>query len=305
MLYWINYIFIFHIILDGEKMEKTKNIFEKAIEEQGTLFKEPEVFTLEYIPETLKFRDKEILSMIAYSKALHSKNAPSNMEITGPPATGKTTIIKKYLEIIEGKFDVVTAYINCGFEKTENQILIKIYNEIHNKKIKSGIGNHLLKNKIMSYLGETGKILVVCFDDYGSNKISNKDIDELNKIMYTLLRGHETNPMIKTAVITVTNRKYINFVLSQSVETMFNPVYINFDPYELDEIFNILKNRCDIGFAKGVISEDVIHDIAEYTYQKSDLRIGIRCLSDAGRNAELLGSSTIERKHLNFQNSAF
>ena len=105
--------------------------------------------------------------MINHSRALNSNHAPTNMEITGPYGTGKTTAVKKYFEIIENKFNVATAYINCEFEKTENQILTKIYNKLYKKSVKAGITTNMLKNKIVNYLGKTEKILIVCLDDYG------------------------------------------------------------------------------------------------------------------------------------------
>lgn len=281
-------------------METAENIFNNSIEQEGTLFKRSEVFTLEYMPENLRFRTKEIQAMGIYSRSLNSGYAPPNMEITGAYATGKTTAVLKYFELIENKFNVATVYINCEYNKTQNQMLIKIYNKLFNKKTKTRITDYLLKNKIMNYLHETGKILVVYIDDYGSNKINSQDIEEINKFIYTLFRGHETRRNVKASLITITNRKYINFILSQSAETMFNPIEINFDAYELDEMYHILKDRCDLGFARGVISEDVIYAVANHAYQEGDLRLGINCLYEGGRNAELLNSRTIEREHLDF-----
>ena len=281
-------------------MKTVENIFDAVIQQEGTLFKQPEVFTFEYLPEILRFRDKQIRAMINHSRALNSGHAPTNMEITGSYGTGKTTAIKKYFELIENKFNVATAYINCEFDKTENQMLTKIYNKLYKKSVKTGVTTNILKNKIVNYLGKTEKVLVVCLDDYGSNKITSDDIDQINKVMYTLLRAHEVNHKAKISLITVTNRRYINFVLSQSVETIFRPANVNFDAYTLNEIHTILSDRCKMGFARGVISEEVIYMVAEYAYREGDLRIGIRCLYDACRNAEAVGSSTIEREHLDF-----
>lgn len=281
-------------------MKTVENIFDAVIQQEGTLFKQPEVFTLEYLPEILRFREKQLRAMINHSKQLNSGYAPINMEIIGPYGTGKTTAVKKYFELIENKFNVATAYINCEFDKTENQMLTKIYNKLYKKSVKTGVKTNILKNKIVRYLGKTGKVLVVCLDDYGSNKISGDDIDNINKVMYTLLRAHEIDHKAKISLITITNRRYINFVLSQSVETIFRPVNVNFDAYTLNEIHNILSDRCELGFARGVISKEVIHMVAEHAYREGDLRIGIRCLYDAGRNAELVGSSTIERENLDF-----
>ncbi|MBF4468366.1 MAG: AAA family ATPase [Methanobrevibacter arboriphilus] len=281
-------------------MKTVENIFEAVIQQEGTLFKQPEVFTLEYLPEILRFREKQLRAMINHSRTLNNDHAPTNMEITGPYGTGKTTAVKKYFELIENKFNVATAYINCEFDKTENQMLTKIYNKLYKKNVKTGVTTNILKNKIVNYLGKTEKVLVVCLDDYGSNKISGDDIDQINKVMYTLLRAHEIDHKAKISLITITNRRYINFVLSQSVETIFRPVNVNFDAYTLNEINIILSDRCELGFARGVISEEVIYMVAEHAYREGDLRIGIRCLYDAGRNAELVGSSTIEREHLDF-----
>ncbi|WP_225369670.1 Cdc6/Cdc18 family protein [Methanobrevibacter arboriphilus] len=115
-------------------MKTVENIFDVIIQQEGTLFKQSEVFTLEYLPEILRFREKQLRAMINHSRQLNSGHAPTNMEITGPYGTGKTTAVKKYFELVENKFNVATAYINCEFDKTENQMLTKIYNKLYKKK---------------------------------------------------------------------------------------------------------------------------------------------------------------------------
>lgn len=139
-------------------MNSINDLFNDIINEEGTLFKNSEVFTLEYLPEIIRFRDKQLQAMTTYSKSLNSGYYPVNMEITGLYGTGKTTTVKKYFEIVKKRFDnVITIHLNCQFDVTENQMLTKIYNEIYNKKTSSGVTDYLLKKKIISYLAETEK----------------------------------------------------------------------------------------------------------------------------------------------------
>ena len=66
------------------------------IEEEGTIFKNRDVFDLEYIPDDFEFRDSQLNTMILNSKKIKYCKAPNNMLLKGPNSTGKTSTVKKY-----------------------------------------------------------------------------------------------------------------------------------------------------------------------------------------------------------------
>lgn len=101
---------------------------------------------------------------------------------------------------------------------------------------------------------------------------------------------------IPIAIFTVSNKH--NLILNPSVDTIFNRIPILFNQYSLKQMYNILKDRCTYGFYNGVISDELIHEVAERSYDCGNLRYGINLLSSAGQKAEVLGSSKILENYL-------
>lgn len=264
-----------------------KTLFD-IIEEEGTIFKNRDVFNIDYVPEIYKFRDYQLESMIAYSKKLKFNKAPSNMYLKGNNATGKTSTLKKYFEIINSYFDnVITIHINCQIYTTEYRIYSKIYKRIFNKPI-ANLNSVDFHDEIMNYLIERKKILIIALDDYEVLKNSI----ELNKTLYSLLRAHETYPEVQIAIITITSKKE-NIYLNLNVSTLFLPIEIKFPHYRKDEIKSILTQRVELGFYPGVINENYLKKLINKTYFKGNIRYGIKKLEEDGLNAEFNGKTHI------------
>ena len=66
-----------------------------------TVFKDVTVFNPDYIPENFKLRDGQIREMALSIRLLLQGGKAINTLILGPPATGKTTAVKKLFESVE------------------------------------------------------------------------------------------------------------------------------------------------------------------------------------------------------------
>lgn len=80
--------------------------------------------------------------------------------------------------------------------------------------------------------------------------------------------------------------------------TVYHPIEIEFTPYRYEEIHHILKERCGIGFYNGVISKEIIQEVAKRAYESGDLRYGLKLLAKLGEKAEFSGSKQILIEHL-------
>ena len=228
------------------------------------------------------------------SKGLGKNIKPSSMILKGGLATGKTITLKHYLDKIEKNFsNVVGVYINCKNHRTEYKIYLRIFEKLFNKKmINGGLSSTIIYEKIINYLVENNKILIVGLDDIESIKT----FKDMNIALYNLARAHENNVNAKISIITVTQEKTL-LLLDSNVSTIYHPNEVNFDSYTLSQIKNILSDRCRLAFYKGVISDKIINEVAKYTYDTGDLREGIRILEKAGKCAEYQGSKKILEKH--------
>lgn len=67
-----------------------------------TLFKDIEVFDIDYVPETFEYRDEQIQELAHAIRPALIGGRVLNTVCRGIPGTSKTTTIKKLLEEIEG-----------------------------------------------------------------------------------------------------------------------------------------------------------------------------------------------------------
>lgn len=258
-----------------------------------TIFKDVRVFNSDYLPEEFKLRQLQMEEMaFSLRPALHG-GKPSNNILLGPPATGKTTAIKKLFEMaqLDCEDDIICVYVNCQLHSTKFGIFSQIYKKIfgHNPP-ETGVPFARIYNKIMNELYDTDKALIVALDDI--NHLFHGNI--ISQIFYDILRAHESYEGVRTGIFAVLSDVEFRFILDKNVGSIFNAAEINFKPYTYEETYNILKERVNLGFYPNVISNDLLEEITTYTFENGDLRLGIDLLRISGNNAEVRASRRIE-----------
>lgn len=268
-----------------------------SIEETQTIFKEKEVFTIEYIPETVKYRNTQVEKILYNLKDnLDQQKRPYHMILNGSYGTGKTLTINYIFSQVEKRYPrVKTVHVNCKNYKSQYQIYLKIHEKLFNKRRRvDGLSTFNIFNNIINEIVRRNIILLVALDDISSVK-SDRD---LNNVLYNLLRASESDKNAKITVFSVTNDKILLF-LDKNVQTVFNGINVNFPNYSYDEIYNILSERCHLGLYNGAVSDEILNDLAKYTYDMGDLRKGFDEIYKAGLNAEYKGSHKILKSHFN------
>ncbi|WP_303221394.1 ORC1-type DNA replication protein [Methanosphaera stadtmanae] len=258
-----------------------------------TIFKDVRVFNSDYLPEEFKLRQSQMEEMaFSLRPALHG-GKPSNNILLGPPATGKTTAVKKLFEMaqLDCEDDIICVYVNCQLHSTKFGIFSQIYKKIfgHNPP-ETGVPFARIYNKIMNELYDTDKALIVALDDI--NHLFHGNI--ISQIFYDILRAHESYEGVRTGIFAVLSDVEFRFILDKNVGSIFNAAEINFKPYTYEETYNILKERVNLGFYPNVISNDLLEEITTYTFENGDLRLGIDLLRISGNNAEVRASRRIE-----------
>ena len=138
----------------------------------------------------------------------HSRSSPGlrggrplNTVCKGLPGTGKTTSIRKlFTEIEETTKKLVPVYINCQIDNTKFAIISQIYRKLAGhlppssgtsfKQVFDAIARILVKDEI---------VLLVALDDANYLLYEN----EINKVLYTLLRSHESYEGTRIGVIVI------------------------------------------------------------------------------------------------------
>ena len=268
-----------------------------------TLFQNINAFNPDYMPENFNFRDEnfnfrdsQMEGMAMCIRPAIQGGRPTNSVIMGSCATGKTTALKKVFELVERNTDkVVCCYINCQLHTTH----FGIFSQIHKKLFghqppETGVPLSRVYEKIMKKLSDDNKALVVAFDDV-NYLFQTKNA---NKVFYDILRAYEEFEGVRTGIFAILSDLEFRYALDKNVNTVFIPQDITFQPYTYSEIFSILSDRAKAGFYPGVISDEIIEEIANHTLEVGDLRVGIDLLRVCGNIAEANASRTITLEHL-------
>ncbi len=263
-----------------------------------TLFRRGEIFEFDHIPEHFAHRDSQIRSLMFGVRPAMQGMRPLDLMCVGPPGTGKTTAVKKaFEELGEHAPGVITAHVNCQANQTRYTIFSSIFHKlIGHAPPSSGVSFRKILDEIAKYLIQNEKILIVALDDI-NYLFYEKEVDN---VLYSLLRAHETHPGTKISVIAILSDDRMNYVFDPKVGSIFLPEEILFPVYAWDELKSILHDRARLGFYDGVISDDVLDVIADYTSEAGDLRVGIDLLKRSGLGAEQRASMTISVEDVRF-----
>jgi cell division control protein 6 len=262
-----------------------------------SLFQNINAFDPDYLPPNYNFRDTQMEAMAMAIRPAMRGGQPSNAVVLGSPATGKTTAIKKVYELVEKNTDkIVCVYINCQLHTTRFGIISQVHKKIFGfLPPETGIPFARIYEKIMLDLQKNNKSLILALDDVNYLFQSNN----ANKLFYDILRAYEEYPGVKTAIFAILSDLEFKYAFDKNVNTVFIPQEIAFPPYSYSEIEDILRDRVKAGFYPNVLGDDILEEIAMYTFDNGDLRTGINLLRSCGNIAEANASREIKMEHFN------
>ena len=256
-----------------------------------TIFKDREVLEFDHMPEHFAHRESQMEALKFCVRPALQGGRPVSALCLGPPGTGKTTAIFKLFSEMEAQSSkAVTVHVNCQMDHTRHAIFLRIYSKLlgHSPPA-SGVSFKRVLERIARTMAKENRSLVVALDDV-NYLFPEKEVD---RVLYTLLRAHETFPGFRAGVIAVLSEPALAYVFDPRVGSVFQPEEIPFPLYSTAEIREILDRRAQIGFYPGVVSSDLIEKIAEFTERAGDLRVGIDLLKRAGLEAERRASKSI------------
>lgn len=259
-----------------------------------TLFRDPEVFDPDFVPEQFNFREEQIRELAFQLRpGLHGAR-PMNTVCRGLPGTGKTTTVRKLFgEIEETTKTLVPVYVNCQIDNTTFGIISEVYHQLSGHLPRaSGTSTKKVFDAVARILDRENRILVVALDDANYLLYEN----ELNRVLYSLLRTHEVYPGTKIGVIVILSDLNVNLPerLDARVHSIFRPGEVYFSPYSAAEVGAILDERARQGFYPGVLPAEMLSLVVDQTMKGGDLRVGIDLLKRAGIAAEMDGRRRIE-----------
>lgn len=226
----------------------------------------------EFIPREVVHRDPEIHELARNLEPLVEGGEAENTLITGPTGVGKTSITKITLDRLqEEALDVQYQYINCWENYNRFKVLYKAL---------EGIGKTLDVHRRSTPTDE----LYTRLDEYDKRPyvliLDEVDQVEDTKVLYDLYS------MENVALIMIANREEnVFYKMDERVRSrLMNSARIEFKPYKVAEMADIITDRAEWGLRPSTIRQDEIEQIAHAA--DGDARVGIGVLRNAAREAE-------------------
>ena len=260
-----------------------------------SLFQNINAFDPDYMPPNYNFRDTQMEAMAMSIRPAMRGGQPSNAVVLGSPATGKTTAIRKVFELVEKNTEkVICVYVNCQLHTTRFGIFSQVFKKLFGHvPPETGVPFSRIYDQIMKDLQKNQKSLVIALDDI-NYLFQSKNA---NKVVYDILRAYEEYPGVRTSIFAILSDLEFKYAFDKNVNTVFIPQEITFPLYTYSEIEGILKDRIKAGFFPNVMPDDILEQIAMYTLEKGDLRVGINLLKTCGNIAEADASREITQEH--------
>jgi len=261
-------------------------------ESESRIFKNEQILNPEYLPELLLHREHQIERIANNLTPASRGRNPQNMFIFGVPGIGKTASIKFVFRKFEEYSDrVKTIYINTWDYNTSHAILTKLVVELGFFVQRRGTSKDEVLERLIEALKKS-KSIIICLDEI--DQLIKKD----EKVLYDLLRLNQyvNNPV---GLVMISNYRDIFINVEPRIRSSLDVEDVEFKRYTLQEMKDILVERCRHALRPGVLEEGVILLCANHAVQRGgDVRLGLECLRKASRICENENANKITVKHV-------
>ena len=277
-------------------MGVAENIFSQFLSKKS-IFKGKDALTINYNPNEILHRDKEISALAKILAPVLRNEKPSNVFIYGKTGTGKTLVTSHVIEELEkvanGKgIPMVSMYINCKMRKisdTEYRLVSQLVRNFGKKVPPTGLPTDEIYRIFFEEAEKSKSNIILILDeiDYLIKRVGDG-------IIYNLTRINQQLKNTKITIIGISNDVMFTSDLDARVKSSLSEEELVFSPYDAMQLKNILKNRASIAFNDGVVDDSVIAKCAAYAAREhGDARKALDLLRIAGEIAEREGREKI------------
>jgi cell division control protein 6 len=280
-------------------------IFDSAIKNKN-IIKNRQVLTIDYVPDKLLFRTKESAAIAQSLSVILKKGRPSNLLIFGKPGTGKTAVVRNVIEHLFKKtneldINLRVPFINAKNSNTPYKILYEIAELLGiNKEGKmqvyfTGLSMSEATDRILDFIKRRSIKVVIVIDEIDS--LVNRKGDD---ILYNFTRANERISSDQfISLIGISNSLTFKDKLDPRVKSSLSEEELVFNPYTIEQLKEILIDRCKLAFYDNVIPIGVINLCAAIAGRETgDARKAIDLLRVAAEIAERSMTMKISEDHI-------
>ena len=253
------------------------------------IFRDRYVLSDSYVPDVILHRDEEINKIYILLANSILKEFPQNIFIYGKSGTGKTLTIKHVMKKLLNEKNLkdlfIYCYINCKNIQTRYRILAEILKSFKIPVPSSGWSSEKLYIMLKDILENSKKFLILILDEI--DEILKKRNDN---ILYTLSRLNSEIKHSRIILVGISNNISFMSKLDPRISNSLFGTNIIFNPYNAEELKDILYFRSKLAFNNDVIENGAIEYLAAYVARESgDVRKALKILKFAGEIAERNG----------------
>lgn len=271
---------------------------------ESRIFHDRSKLSSRYIPDELHHREKEMSLLLTIFKDSYIKPDEflfSTPQIVGRSGIGKTSTILKLSKMLENEFmksrlTLKVAYINLKLQGGNKYAVYRFLLEKIAPELPSqGLSAEEMLRYLLSYLTDNKLYTLIILDEIEFLLRSNKD----SGIIYDFTRLNEFDLSKHCNVIGVVfiarSTDFHDKIESSELSTL-GRLPIEFKPYSIDEISDILLTRTSESFNPNVVGTDIIDEVSLITTSSQvggDVRYALDLLLYAGNLAEANGRDRI------------
>ena len=271
---------------------------------ESRIFHDRSKLSPRYIPNELHHREKEMSLLLTMFKDSYIKPDEflfSTPQIIGRSGIGKTSTILKFSKMLENEFiksglTLKVAYINLKLQGGNKYAVYRFLLEKIAPELPSqGLSAEEMLRYLLSYLTENKLYTLIILDEIEFLLKSNKD----SGMIYDFTRLNEFDLSKHCNVIGVVfiarSTDFHDKIDSSELSTL-GRLPIEFKPYSIDEISDILLTRTTESFNPNAVGTDIIDEVSLITTSPQvggDVRYALDLLLYAGNLAEANGNERI------------
>lgn len=269
------------------------------------IFKNRDVMRATYVPEDLPHREEQISRIGKILATILKGGVPSNIFLYGKTGTGKTAVALYVLKRIVAKCEEISIklplkeVINCKDIDTDYRVFARLANAVGEEVPFTGLPTDEVFSRFKMKLDSEQQTFIIVLDEIDQlvKKASKKGSP--NKVLYELTRINTDLIKARVCIIGISNDLKFKDYLDPRVLSSLSEEEMVFPPYKATELLDILKQRSEMGFFPGVITDGSIEITAALAAREhGDARRAIDLLRVAGELAERETDEHVTESHV-------